>query len=557
MASGPPTPCRLPMIFHPSTHPDRRVSVFAQLIAVCLIIVGCKFWLIASDSSPLPFLDQWKGEGAEVLRPWINGTLRITDLFAPFNEHRMVPTRLLALGLFEANAHQWDGQVEMVVGAMLHATCAFILGLILLRRLGDGNRLPIFAILLVLFSLPFGWQNTVGGFQSQFYFLILFTLATLCGLGWNAAGTWHWWGGVAAGLIACITFGSGGFAGLALAGWLGLKLLTDSAAWRQRANWITPGIALTLGLLGFALYTPTQNEAIIALHSRSPGHFLYGLGIRLAWPNTVSPFLALPAFAPFAALLWVRLREIRSDGLAKLGHQLDDLLFPLGFWVILQTAAVAWARNGPAASVVSRYMDLLALGCLVNFCCLLQLAALAAGTSALRWKRRAVIMCAIVWSGLTLAGLTQLIDRNIRVDLPGLRQVQRAQILAIRKFLISDQIADLGGKRTFGLSPADLELLAGLLRDPVIQDILPTGIGVRRAVVPTGPLSAASRALADAWALVLATGGLVWILASASRFSMRRRSLCSREERTHSLSRDGKADDSSSERTGIRPCGAR
>jgi len=99
------------MIFHPSTRPNRRVSVFGQLIAVCLIIVGCKFWLIASDSSPLPFLDQWKGEGAEVLRPWINGTLRITDLFAPFNEHRMVPTRLLALGLFEANAHQWDGHV--------------------------------------------------------------------------------------------------------------------------------------------------------------------------------------------------------------------------------------------------------------------------------------------------------------------------------------------------------------------------------------------------------------------------------------------------------------
>jgi hypothetical protein len=153
--------------------------------------------------------------------------------------------------------------------------------------------------------------------------------------------------------------------------------------------------------------------------------------------------------------------------------------------------------------------------------------------------------------------LTQLIDRNIHVDLPGLRQVQRAQILAIRQFLITDQIADLGGKRTFGLSPADLELLAGLLRDPVIQDILPTGIGVRRVLVPTGPLSAASRALADAWALVLATGGLVWILAIASRFSARRRSLASREERMHSLSRGGKAGDSSRESTGIRSCGAR
>jgi hypothetical protein len=202
-------------------------------------------------------------------------------------------------------------------------------------------------------------------------------------------------------------------------------------------------------------------------------------------------------------------------------------------------------------------MDVLALGCLVNFCCLLQLVSLAAGTSALRWQRHAAIMCAIVWSGLTLAGLTQLIDRNIRVDLPGLRQVQRAQIRAIRQFLITNQIADLGGKRTFGLSPADLELLAELLRDPVIQEILPTGIGVRRVPVPTGPLSAASRALADVWALVLAAGGLVWILAIASGFSGWRRSLASREARMHSPSRGGKAGDSSGESTGIRSCGAR
>ncbi len=490
---------------HSPTISGRRLpgSILCQLAAVCLVIVGCKLWLIGSFSSPLPFLDQWKGEGAQVLRLWMNGNLHISDLLAPFNEHRIVPSRLLVLAIFEANARQWDAQVQMVAGALLHAACAFVLGAVLVARLGPRHKWPIFAALLVLFCLPFDWQNTLWGFQSQFYFLILFSALAFWGLGGHGAGSARWWCGLGAAFLACVSMGSGGFAGLALGGWLGVKFLIDPDARRQRGSWVTLGVSLALGALGFALYTPPAAASLAAMHVQSTGAFVRGLGIHLSWPNSASPFLALIAFAPLAILAVIHLRELRrSPGVEQ---SVENFLFPLGLWVLLQAAALAWSRNHAMASVISRYMDLLALGALVNFCALLRLVEFAGRRPSVRWA-------AVAWCGLVIAGLIPLLQRNLRLDLPSLNQIHRVQAAAVRQFLTTDRVADLGGKPVFGLPPGDLDLLAELLRDPVIQDILPTGIGVRRVLVPPGPLTTASRVLTDGWVLVLGAGFLIFIL---------------------------------------------
>jgi hypothetical protein len=500
---------------------DRRLShaVLGQLVAICLVVVGCKLWLIGSHGSPLPFLDQWKGEGAEVLRPWLKGVLGPADLVAPFNEHRIVPSRLLVLGLFELNARQWDSQVQMVAGAALHAACAFVLGAILVAGLGARHKGPIFAALLVLFCLPFDWQNTLWGFQSQFYFLILFTVIALWGLGWHAAGTARWWCGVGAGFLACFSMASGGFAGLALAGWLVVKFLLHPETRRDRGNWITFAAALAFGALGFALYTPPKIESLTALHVQSPGAFLHGFAIHLGWPNSSSPLFGLVAFAPFATLLGLRWARRRDPASISSATSVDDFLFPLGIWVALQAAALAWSRNHAMASVISRYMDLLALGALVNLGCLLRLATFTTG----RWPRRALLVSGLAWTALAIAGLVPLLQRNFRLDLPTLNQIHRIQATAVRQFLITGRSADLGGKPVFGLPPADLDLLADLLRDPVIQNALPTGLGIRRVSVPPGPLTTASHLATDGWALLLGSGAMILLFTAAREWLARRR----------------------------------
>lgn len=507
-----------------TTATKRRPSglVVWQLVAVALIIMGCKLWLIGSYGSALPFLDQWKGEGAELLRPWMKGSLRASDLFAPFNEHRIVPSRVLVLGLFEANSRQWDSIVQMVAGAALHAGCAFVLGLLILGQLGSGRKWPVIGALLVLFCLPFDWQNTLWGFQSQFYFLILFTLLTFWGLAWHAAGTARWWCGAGAGLLACFSMASGGFSGLALATWLGVKFLIHPEARKAKGNWATLGVSLALGALGFALYTPPKLESLTAMHVQSPGAFLHGFAIHLGWPNSASPLYALLAFSPFAALLALRSLESRQGRTALPDAPVDELLFPLGIWVGLQAAALAWSRNHAMASVISRYMDLLALGALVNFCCHLRLASFISRLPRPQLPRRALLAMGISWTAVALAGMVPLIQRNFRLDLPSLQQIHRIQAAAVRQFLITGQEADLGGKPVFGLPPADLKLLAELLRDPVIQNVLPTGLGVRRTSPPAGPLTEASRFATDAWGFLLGGGVLILFLTITREWLSRR-----------------------------------
>src|SRR5437016_3472021 len=83
-----------------------------------LVIVGARLCLVADYGSSLPMYDQWDGEGATLFKPWRDGTLRLVDFVAPHNEHRMLPSKLLALGLLRLNG-QWDARLQMTVNAIL------------------------------------------------------------------------------------------------------------------------------------------------------------------------------------------------------------------------------------------------------------------------------------------------------------------------------------------------------------------------------------------------------------------------------------------------------
>jgi hypothetical protein len=61
--------------------------------------------------------------------------------------------------------------------------------------------LYVFAV--ILFGLPLAWQNVLGGFHSQQYWLAALSFAALVTLPFRRAGSAAWWGGVAAALLAC------------------------------------------------------------------------------------------------------------------------------------------------------------------------------------------------------------------------------------------------------------------------------------------------------------------------------------------------------------------
>lgn len=443
--------------------------LLGRLLALFLIIVGAKLVVISLYSSPLPFFDQWQGEGKNLLIPWVEGRLSWADLFAPHNDHRILWTRLLVLGLFVLN-QQWDTQVEMIVAAGLHALCAVVLGWIIIRRLGRQWETPILIALLLLFGLPFDWEDTLsGGFQSQFYFLILFSIVTIWGLAAHPPASWKWWAGVGAAVASWFSIASGPLATAAVAGWMILRLFRGAGP--RRSSWFTLLTALVLTITGLSL-RPT-NGMPGALDPKSPLDFVTVFAGLLSWP-VQSPFAAGVMYLPLAMLLWKWLRT----PVANRPDRASDFLIPLGCWIVLQTAALAYVRNRYSDPLqISRYMVLFAPGVLVNLGCV---AVLARDWPVwqIRGRRRTLgFSLALITLALLLFNLGRLTREALHGHLPTMKENNNRQRENIAAFLASG-----GNPKTFeGKSVHDLQSdfipeLMELLRNPSLRRILPASV---------------------------------------------------------------------------------
>jgi hypothetical protein len=69
--------------------------------ACCLFafILGVRWTVFHRYGMTMPEWDQWDAEGLQLLAPWYNNEHFLRALFTPHNEHRVVLTKLLNLGL--------------------------------------------------------------------------------------------------------------------------------------------------------------------------------------------------------------------------------------------------------------------------------------------------------------------------------------------------------------------------------------------------------------------------------------------------------------------------
>jgi hypothetical protein len=144
-------------------------STWVPWVALLGIILGARLWLISGYGSALPILDQRDAEDAYLFKPWLENTLRWPDLFSPHNEHRIVFSRLLALGLLAANG-QWDALLEMTANAMLCGLIGLGIAGALLKRLGNEYRTPVLVAVTLWLALPYASKNTVWAFNPHFTF---------------------------------------------------------------------------------------------------------------------------------------------------------------------------------------------------------------------------------------------------------------------------------------------------------------------------------------------------------------------------------------------------
>jgi hypothetical protein len=164
----------------------KPVSPVVPVLGGCLTIMfGAKLWLISQYGTTVPFWDQWNAEGGILYKPYFDGTLRLSALLAPHNEHRIFFSRILALALLVLD-RRWDPPLQMIVNAALHVAAIGAL----LAMLARGLRLQSVAALALFTAaflvVPFAWENTIGAFQSPFYFYLLFVILAV----WAHGSAW-------------------------------------------------------------------------------------------------------------------------------------------------------------------------------------------------------------------------------------------------------------------------------------------------------------------------------------------------------------------------------
>jgi hypothetical protein len=423
-------------------------------LACTLAILGARIWVIRLYANPVPYGDQWT-EAFDVLAPYLRGDLSVIDWLRSHNEHRIFFTRATAFAIFRA-VGRWEPIIQMLFNAALHAATIGVLVATMGRSLTRGSAGGLALVAATLGAVPYAWENTLWGFQAQFYWLILLgalCVWLMCG---TAAFTLRWIAGLLAGLLAYLAMASGALTLLAAAGVAGLQMTAGARR----------GPREQIGLLVMVLPALIcVLDAAQMAHARAPdlGTMAARFAIIAAWPVTAVP---LPQPLVAAASVVAQGPLIIALACLVIGRvPISDrrwLCAAVAAWTLAQMAAIAFGRaDVPTAS---RYLDVFMLGILANAACLFALADRAP---------RAVLAGAAIWLAVIALGAAKSADR-LGADLAARNALTSAQAQSVHDHLTTGDPSHL---RDVRLYPAPLvEPVIRALADPAIRRILPEAV---------------------------------------------------------------------------------
>jgi len=472
---------------------DSFKHFIAWLVALFLIVLGAQLWVVQLYGSPLPMWDQWF-EADRFFRPWVEGHLTWKHLFAPFNEHRILFTRLLDLGVIRLNG-RWEPLLQMTVNAFIHA--AFVCGLAfcLWDFLGRKNGWLVCFLLAPFFALPYAAENALWPMNSQQYFMSLCWLATLAGLGFGKPGSRRWWFGLTATTMGLFTMASGLLAPVTVGGLTILRALKQRRM--EKGNLITLISCLVVIGLGLALRVTMEEDRPLRAHTLM--EFTSALVRNLTWPFFRAPEMVCLIPLPLAFLVALYFRPNFREPRAA------EFLLALGLWSGLQSAALAYGRANYGDIIpASRYMDVLNILVIAS---LFATVLLAQSWPPRRFTRWAGMLLPLVFAGVIFFGLcriSQIVVDNLLIPTRLMNLMAEERV---------ETFWATGDERAF-LEPPTVrpkpELALRLLRDPELQSILPAACLPPAAPPITGRFTALSQWLLRNSVTILAGGLLVF-----------------------------------------------
>jgi len=402
-----------------------RASTLRIALLVCLfaIVVGGRWAVINQFGTDLPQWDQWDAEGLHLLVPWFQHRFTFAELVLPHNEHRVVLTKLLNLALTLANG-QWDQRLEATVNAFLPATIAIALFSLGSRRLAGKWHAPIFLVIAAAFSLPIAWQNVIGGFHSQQFFLIGLSLGIIVYLCEASPWSGKWWIGAICAILALGSMATGFLASVVVICILSLRV--------QKREIPAPSTTATLFFCAAVAAVGWFTRATVAYHdalkAQNFSDFILSLLHSLQWPAATMPWAVVVLWLPWA---WLAAKTLSTRSMRS-GRSFDWVLTALGGWVLLQLLATAYARGAGGGPPASRYIDTLAFGSVIN--CLAAVWLLQ--TTAMSGLRRFIPPCvAAAWALLFASGIVSQSSVIFTTELPALKRLEAACEQNVRDYL--------------------------------------------------------------------------------------------------------------------------
>ena len=406
-----------------------RILTLAFAVCLFTLIVAAKWATVGKYGSPMPDWDQWDAEAGALFIPWHQGEDLLPHIVRPHNEHRVILTKLQNLTLGVANG-QWDSRLEATTNALLHAAAATSLWLAAARWFAWPALAGLFLLLAGLFGLPLAWQNVLGGFHSQQYWLLGLSLAAIGLLPSRRPGSAGWWLGAFAAVAALGSMGSGLLASAAVLIVLGWRLARREETWR--GAWPTLLLCAALVAAGLALRVEVEWHA--HMKAKSAQDMALSLLHSLQWPWRGQHWAAVVLWLPWALSTWRIVFSPRGSAVARDAGGI--LITALGGWVVLQLLATAYARGAGGDYPASRYMDTLAFGAAVNGVALTWLAREAKASPAPR--RNMIPTLAAAWA-LTLGAGIHVFLRDIVVhELKGAREYYDKAEGHLRRYLATN-----------------------------------------------------------------------------------------------------------------------
>ena len=446
-----------------------------------LILIGSRAALIGFAGSPAPYMDEWDGDWDQVIRPYLDGTLRLDALTAPFMEHRILFTRLLVLALFHLAGH-WDVVLQMIVNAILGSAVLILAAFALSRVLSGGWALAAVLAIALANVAPIAYDNVLLGFNTHFYLLPALSLLALWLMASSPAWSARWTAGALVGAASLFSLASGALTLAAVA----LTHLLQMACRRRTGASEALGVAalfVATGLiLGFVPHVPASD----AFRARSFGEFASAVRILVEWPagGVLGWLLPLPSALFCLKTLADRpgVKDARWFNVAAL------------VWVCAEIAALAAGRG--QAVPQSRYFDTLLLGLAIHLVSALWIAE----TKTLgRTRRSAATFALAAW--VAFAGVSLLrAERHLPREIEAFRERVESGGGIVRLYLETGEADLLSGRPGVNLPYIDGGRLRAYLSAPEARAGLPPEL-LSNDTPPTRveALKQAFLALAPAW----------------------------------------------------------